>query len=142
MPMKSEGRGKSVATSPGALRMPEPMVLPIATATPKTTPSSRSSPRRGPTSVDRAREEAVEVMDPRLAGRRVAAAVVETRADAALHLLDDLLVFALDAFESAARPRALPRGVQHPAAVDDSRAVDRQRHHDVERQPPGIEIQH
>src|SRR5260370_5055552 len=133
--MRSEGGGKGAAPGRGALGRPEPRVLPTATATPKRTPSSRSNPRRA-TSADRAREEAVEVVDARLAGRRVAAAVVETRADAPLHLLDDLLVLALDAVEVAARPSPASRGVQHPAAVEDARAVDRQRHHDVERQPP------
>ena len=39
----------------------------------------------------------------RFARRRVAPALVEARADAALHLLDDLLVLALDAVESAER---------------------------------------
>src|SRR5437868_14146952 len=39
---KSHGLGSLVAITPGVRRMPEPIVLPMMTAKPKATPSSRS----------------------------------------------------------------------------------------------------
>ena len=63
-------------------------------------------------------------MHARFAGRRVPATVVEARANAPLHLLDDLLVLDLDAVERAARSAAAARRVDHPGAVHDAGAID------------------
>src|SRR5437762_4219530 len=43
---KSQGWGSLVAITPGVRRMPEPIVLPMMTARPKATPSTRSSEPR------------------------------------------------------------------------------------------------
>src|SRR5438477_12140087 len=46
---KSHGLGSLVAITPGVRRMPEPIVLPMMTASPKATPSTRSrDPRNRP----------------------------------------------------------------------------------------------
>src|SRR5438876_4390490 len=43
---KSHGLGSLVAITPGVRRMPEPIVLPMMTASPKATPSTRNSEPR------------------------------------------------------------------------------------------------
>ena len=43
---KSHGLGSLVAITPGVRRMPEPIVLPMMTAKPKATPSTRSNKPR------------------------------------------------------------------------------------------------
>jgi hypothetical protein len=57
------------------------------------------------------REQAMEVVDPRLVVRRVTAPCVEPRADAALNALDDRLVLALHLIEVPASALTEPGGI-------------------------------
>src|SRR3954452_12369015 len=84
----------------------------------------------------------MEVVDSRLAQRRVATAIVEPGADSALDLLDDRLVLVLDAIEIAASAAATLARIEHQRAVHDARAIDGERHDDVDGKAPGIEVQH
>src|SRR5437016_14204748 len=84
----------------------------------------------------------MEVVDTLFTRRRITAAVVQPRTDAALHLLDDAVVLMLDVVESAARSLHLAGRVHYPGPVHDARAIDGERDDDVEGQPPRIEVQH
>src|SRR5260221_12023582 len=87
-------------------------------------------------------EQPMEVVHATLAGRRVAAAVVEPRPHAALYGFDDRLVLALDAIEARAGALAA-RGVvpdereeRHPGAIHG------ERRHDVHRHAPRENVEH
>src|SRR5205823_9594236 len=93
-------------------------------------------------SVEQARQQAVEMVESGFARRRVTAPIVEPRSDSALDLLDDVVILVLDDVESAAGAARAARGIEDPRAVDDASAVDGERNDDVDRQTPGVEVQH
>ena len=86
-PAGGPGRARTAAAWPG----------PCARARP-----ARGARRSGGASCQEPLQQPVEMVRPLLARRRVAAAVVEARAHAPLHALDDRLVLALDAVEAGA----------------------------------------
>src|SRR5688572_20164465 len=91
---------------------------------------------------EEAREERVEVMGTLLAAWAVTPAVVEPGADASLRRLDDLLVLHLDAVEVAADDACERARVGDVRPEQHARARGAEGLHDVQRETPGIEIQH
>src|SRR3954468_14000249 len=82
----ASGCGKTRATSLAVRKTAEPIITPTFTMVASRSPSARRSSAISGESG----QELVEVMDSCLARGRVAAAVIEARAHAFLHLLHDL----------------------------------------------------
>src|SRR3954463_11901155 len=87
----TRGCGKTRATSLAVRKTAEPIITPAFTMVASRSPSALLS-SGAMASARETGEEPVEVVDACLARGRVAAAMVEPRADALLHLFDDRLV--------------------------------------------------
>src|SRR5687767_5215549 len=87
-------------------------------------------------------EQAMEVVHAALARRRVAASVVQTRANATLNGFDDRLVLALDAVEPGARALFAFARVPDEWEKRHARAIDSEWHDDVHGYAPWVDVEH
>jgi len=84
----------------------------------------------------------MKVVCPDFTSLRVAAAVVKAGTNPALYGLDDLLVFHLNAVQPRTHARFAECGVPDVRVKRHFRATRTERSDDVERQPPGIKVEH